>query len=78
MRALSAALERSQAETAAAYEVAAKTYCNTSIDWTSRTWLAIRALTPADSKAALDRMIADAEARGMKKAASLMLESGMR
>jgi hypothetical protein len=29
---------------------------------------AIRALTPADSKAALDRMIADAEERGMREA----------
>ena len=34
----------------------------------------IRALTPADSKAALDRMIADAEERGMRKAAGVVDE----
>jgi hypothetical protein len=59
---LKIALTASQAETAAAYEVAAT--CTEWTAWGERHNLtdasrrAIRALTPADSKAALDRMIA--------------------
>jgi hypothetical protein len=84
--ALSAALTASQAETAAAYEVAADSllecsvWCdnqeraddgwrNGVIDARKHHTNRIRALTPADSKAALDRMIAEAEERGMRKAA---------
>jgi hypothetical protein len=72
LRALSAALAASQAETAAAYEVAAT--CTEWTAWGERHNLteasrrAIRALTPDANKAALDRMIADAEERGMRKA----------
>lgn len=57
---LSAALAQSRAETAAALEAAAETYVKGDWDWFSDADEAIRALTPADSKAALDRMIADA------------------
>lgn len=56
-----AALTASQAETAAAYEAAAE-----EIPY-EHDMVEIRALNPADSKAALDRMIADAEERGMRK-----------
>jgi hypothetical protein len=83
LRALSAALTASQAETAAAYEVAAgildKWAANLRDDGFSnaapvvieKCSAMIRALTPADSKAALDRMIADAEERGMREAAAI-------
>jgi hypothetical protein len=80
-----AALTASQAETAAAYEVAADSllecivWCdnqeraddgwrNGVIDARKHHANRIRTLTPADSKAALARMIADAEERGMRKA----------
>jgi hypothetical protein len=85
-----AALTASQAETAAAYEAAARamvnlvTYCPLSMPEQYRNgWLkgatevsmavdqTIRALTPASSKAALDRIIAEAEERGMRKAAAI-------
>jgi hypothetical protein len=72
LRALSAALTASQAETAAAYEVAATYLENPTHQGIRPAWgVDIRALTPADSKAALDRMIADAEDRGMRKAAGI-------
>jgi hypothetical protein len=70
LRALSAALTTSQAETAAAYEAAAQEVdcggCNGNCliqhGCCADDARAIRALTPADSKAALDRMIAEARA----------------
>jgi hypothetical protein len=69
--ALSAAITASQAETAAAYEAAAKVYIDGGWPWHSGAYDAIRALTPADSKAALERMIAEARADGMREAAAL-------
>jgi hypothetical protein len=85
-----AALTASKAETAAAYEMAAK-ICDREWEaeqhsiatrmWPIRAnadWIAdeIRCcLTPADSKAALDRMIADAEDRGMQEAARIVWNS---
>jgi hypothetical protein len=77
--ALSAALTASQAETAAAYEVAAMALDDVAANWSCghdvrdcdcfrdiEQWGfaadEVRALTPADSKAALDRMIAEARA----------------
>ena len=69
LRALSAALTASQAEPAAAYEAAASHVAHRF--GTVTVPEAIRALTPADSKAALDRMIAGAEERGMRKAAGV-------
>jgi hypothetical protein len=79
LRALSAALERSQAETAAAYEAAAREIdcggCNGDCPMPHTCCAydasAIRALTPADIKAALDRMIAAARADGMREAAAI-------
>jgi hypothetical protein len=69
LRALTAALKDKQAETAAAYEAAAQYLENPTHQGIRPAWgMDIRALTPADSKAALDRMIADAEERGMRKA----------
>jgi hypothetical protein len=79
LRALSAALTASQAETAAAYEVAAMALDDVAANWSCghdvrdcdcfrdiEQWGfaadEVRALTPADSKAALDRMIAEARA----------------
>lgn len=99
LRALSAALERSQAETAAAYEAAAcliddagdvvvtgalgmQLCCNGYMcgcrgsDVGSYLQHLIRALTPADSKAALDRVVAEAEARGMREAADKLILVG--
>ena len=62
--ALSAAMTESRAETAAAYEQIANEVCRWSIAASEE----IRALAKPDQTAALDRMIADAEARGMRKA----------
>jgi hypothetical protein len=75
--------DHSQALIAAAYEAAAKvceapiecgcSACNgrhdearISLDFAGEN---VRALTPADAKAALDKLIADAERRGMERAA---------
>jgi hypothetical protein len=74
LRALTAALKDKQAETAAAYEVVANMrFIGVAglAEFQQKTKEAIRALTPADSKAALDRMIADAEERGMREAAGI-------
>jgi Protein of unknown function (DUF551) len=70
LRALSAALTASQSETAAAYEVAAQEVdcggcngnCLIQYGCCADDARAIRALTPADSKAALERMLAEARA----------------
>jgi uncharacterized coiled-coil protein SlyX len=75
---LAALLLASQAETAAAYAVAAHTLDKWATNLRDINFpdtapvveqcsAMIRALTPADSKAALDRMIAEAEERGMRK-----------
>lgn len=88
LRALSAALTASQAETAAVYEAAAMALdavagnwscghdaknCDCHRDIEQWTFAAdeCRALTPADSKAALDRMLAEARADGMREAAAI-------
>ena len=79
--ATSAALTQSRAETAAAYERAAR-ICEDRNDeiWDRNTGEKvgldgaaekIRALTPSDAIAARDRMIADSEARGMQRAADI-------
>ena len=65
--ALSAAMTESRAETAAAYEQIANEVCRWSIAASEE----IRALAKPDQTAALDRMIADAEARGMREAAAI-------
>jgi len=71
------ALTASQAETAAAYEAAAIYLENPTHQGIRPAWgRAIRAITPADSKAALDRMIAEAEERGMRKAADKLILVG--
>jgi predicted PhzF superfamily epimerase YddE/YHI9 len=75
---LRAALTAAQAETAAAYEVAAgkaDTYIAMGW-WGGELPDAIRALTPGDSKAALDRMLADARADGMREAAAIVARHG--
>jgi hypothetical protein len=82
---LRAALTASQAETAAAYEVAAHILDIWATNLRNMNFhdtapiveqcaALIRALTPADSKAALDRMLADARADGMRKAAAHVYE----
>jgi hypothetical protein len=73
---LSAALTASQAETAAAYEVAALAAENGLLPLIAVECASvIRAITPADIKTALDRMIAEARAegrdKGMREAASI-------
>ena len=91
--ALSAALTASQAETAAAYEAAAKALDEVAANWDCghdirscdcamyiEQWGfaadECRALTPADSKAALDRMLAEARADGMREAADKLILVG--
>lgn len=81
LRALSSALTASQAETAAAYGIATHyldkwatnlrdlNFPNTA-PIVEQCSAMIRALTTADSKAALDRMIAEARADGMREAVS--------
>lgn len=71
---LRAALTASQAETAAAYEVAiaAVRQADASYEGAPGAYANIRALTPAHSKAALDRMIAEARAEGMREAAAIV------
>jgi uncharacterized NAD-dependent epimerase/dehydratase family protein len=67
LHALSAALTTSHAETAAAYEVVANMRFIGVVglaEFQQKTKDAIRALTPADSKAALERMLAEARAAG--------------
>ena len=72
LRALSAALTASQAETAAAFELAVGAVRQADADCKGAYGSCenIRALTPADSKAALDRMLAEARADGMREAVS--------
>jgi hypothetical protein len=82
--ALSAALIASQAETAANYAIATHAldmwaknlrddgFSNAAPVVIEKCSDIIRALTPADSKAALDRMIAEARAEGMREAAQYM------
>jgi hypothetical protein len=76
LRALSAALTAAQSETASAYVVAADMIESECDDDMTRAEEAamIRALTPADSKAALARMLADAEERGMRKSLDAIAE----
>lgn len=76
-KALSAALTASQAETAAVYElVAAKLSANIPPSLAAYVHQSIIAITPADSKAAFDRMIAAAWADGMREAASIVARHG--
>jgi hypothetical protein len=87
------ALTASQAETAAAYKVAANKAMQRKGDWDRSPdhpydkgyWAAcdecaheIRALTPADSKAALDRMIAEARTDGMREALDAAIDYTLR
>jgi hypothetical protein len=63
--------DHSQALIAAAYE-AAVSAAYTGDDWHDRDIEpSIRELTPADAQAALDKLIADAERRGMERAAKI-------
>lgn len=74
LRALSAALTASQAETAAAYEYVAAMVVGACGDASVNDMFlseAIRALTPADSNAALDRIIVESRADGMREAATI-------
>jgi hypothetical protein len=64
--------DHSQALIAAAYE-AAVSAAYTGDDWPDRDIEpSIRELTPADAQAALDTLIADAERRGMERAAVIV------
>ena len=65
--ALSAALTKSRAETAAAYEQIANEICRWSIAASEE----IRVLATPDHTTALNTLIAEAEARGMRRAAAL-------
>jgi hypothetical protein len=68
--------DHSQALIAAAYE-AAVSAAYTGDDWPDRDIEpSIRELTPADAQAALDKLIADAERRGMERAAGIARYAG--
>jgi hypothetical protein len=68
--------DHSQALIAAAYE-AAVSAAYTGDDWHDRDIEpSIRELTPADAQAALDKLIADAERRGMERAAGIARYAG--
>lgn len=67
-----AALQDAQAETTAVIEWAAELASNIAPLLSVPVQQAIRAITPSDSKAALDRMITEAEKRGLRKAADIV------
>lgn len=66
------ALTQSQAEVAAAYERAAEVYIDGDWDWYSDADDAIRTIATPDQTAALDKLIAEAEAQVIEQIAAMV------